>query len=101
MDKKKTKSHEAILHECLDLPNPEAERLSNVPNMFDMQQNPKYWLMGPICILALNVIIFLFRKKFDLAVLFWISVLAPVAWLGLNFFTSLFERINKYFRQLV
>ena len=63
--------------------------------MFDMKQSTKYWLAGSICLLLINLTIYIFRKNFDTIFVLWVVTLTPVAWLVLYFLTSLFDRSDK------
>ena len=64
--------------------------------MYDMNRSIKYWLIGTIFILAIYMVIFIFRNKFDLIFLLWVVVLTPVTWLALLFLTSLLVRNDEY-----
>jgi hypothetical protein len=61
-----------------------------------MNRSTKYWLIGTILLLAIYVVIFLFRKNFDHTFLFWVMVLMPVTWLVLLFLTSLLDKNGEY-----
>ena len=63
--------------------------------MFDMKQSTKYWLMGSIFVLAINITIFVFRNSFELSILIWVVVLTPITWLVLYFLTNLLDRSDK------
>lgn len=63
--------------------------------MFDMKQSTKYWLMGLIFVLAINITIFVFRNSFELSILIWVVVLTPITWLVLYFLTNLLDRSDK------
>ena len=63
--------------------------------MFDMKQSTKYWLMGSIFVLAINITIFVFRNSFELSILLWVVVLIPIPWLVLYFLTNLLDRSDK------
>jgi hypothetical protein len=65
------------------------------PDMFDMKQSTKYWLMGSIFVLAINIAIFVFRNSFELSILIWVVVLTPITWLVLYFLTNLLDRSDK------
>jgi membrane protein required for beta-lactamase induction len=61
-----------------------------------MKKSSKYWLLGSIFIIVINLIFFIFRNYVDQAVLFWVVILTPVACLILYPVTSLLDR-NKAF----
>jgi hypothetical protein len=63
--------------------------------MFEMKQSTKYWLTSSICVLAINLAVFLFRKNFDQTIVLSVVILTPAVWLGLYFLTSLFDRSEK------
>jgi hypothetical protein len=63
--------------------------------MFDMKKSTKYWLMGSIFVLAINITIFVFRNSFELSILIWVVVLTPITWLVLYFLTNLLDRSDK------
>ena len=64
--------------------------------MYDMNRSTKYWLIGMIFLLAIYVVIFLFRENFDFTFLLWVVVLTPVTWLVLLFLTSLLDKNGEY-----
>lgn len=68
--------------------------------MFDMKQSTKYWLMGLIFVLAINITIFVFRNSFELSILIWMVVLTPITWLVLYFLTNLLDRSDKKWENL-
>ena len=64
--------------------------------MYHMNRSTKYWLIGTILLLAIYVVIFLFRKNLDHTFLMWVMVLMPVTWLVLLFLTSLLDKNGEY-----
>ena len=66
------------------------------PEMFDLKQSAKFWLVGSLVVLSINLIAFLFRNYFDFIISLWVVNLTPVAWLGLYFLPDLFERVTKF-----
>ena len=49
-----------------------------------IDRNTKCWLVGAISVLVVFLIVFIFRNRFDQAVVLGVAVLTPVAWLLLS-----------------
>jgi hypothetical protein len=60
--------------------------------MFYMKKSSRYWLLGNICLIAINLIVFLFRNYAHEILLLWVVILTPVACLALYPITCLLDR---------
>jgi hypothetical protein len=60
-----------------------------------MSRSIKYWLIGTILILAIYVVIFLFRKYLAPIYLLWVMALTPFLWLALLFLPSDFSALTR------
>jgi hypothetical protein len=52
----------------------------------------KYWLLGSICVIFINLIFFIFRNYVDEIVLLWVVILTPVVCLILYPLACLLDR---------
>jgi uncharacterized membrane protein YhaH (DUF805 family) len=60
--------------------------------MFYMKKSSRYWLWGTICLIVINLIVYLFRNYVDEILLLWAVILTPVACLALYPITCLLDR---------
>ena len=63
--------------------------------MLHLNKSSKYWLLGSICIIVINLIAFVFRNYIDEIVLLWIVILTPFACLVLYPLTHLLIRSRR------
>jgi hypothetical protein len=61
-------------------------------HVLTLKKSTKYWILGSICIIIINLIFFIFRYKVDEILLLWIVMLTPVACLALYPLTRLLDR---------
>jgi len=50
-----------------------------------LDKKNKGWLFSSIIVLLINLVVFGFRKHFDIGTVLWVVVLTPVAWLSLYY----------------
>ncbi|CAB1083983.1 hypothetical protein JY97_05520 [Alkalispirochaeta odontotermitis] len=63
--------------------------------MFYMKKSSKYWLLGAICIILINLIVFIFRNHIHELVLLWVVILTPVGCLVLYPLTSVLAKSQE------
>ena len=60
--------------------------------MFYLKKSMKYWLRGSICIIIINLIVYIFRNYVNETALLWVVILTPVACLALYPLTRLLDK---------
>jgi hypothetical protein len=67
--------------------------------MLYMRRSSKYWLLGSICIIVINLVFFLFRNYVQETVLLWVVIMTPLACLLLYPLTCLLDKDNASGRE--
>ena len=63
-------------------------------HVFHMRKRSRYWLLGSIGIVIINLTFFIFRHHVQEAVLLWVVILTPVICLILYPLTCLLDKNN-------
>lgn len=60
--------------------------------LINLNNRTKGWLIGSLFILCVNLMVFIFQKRFDIYIVLLVVLLTPIAWTALYVLSRLFSK---------